>query len=1103
MLSLAHIGRGAEDYHLKAVGHGATLYYSEKGEVAGAWIGKGAADLGLRGKVEDNPLLAVLAGYEPSAQRVATEGQEVWEAGRRLVRGPGNRARLPGIDATFKAPKSVSLLWALGHDIEAGQGRGSVSDIVTRAHDEAVRAAFAMLEEQAAWGRRGHGGQEQVRMKGFVAASFRHRTSRAEDPHLHTHVLVTNMAHKEDGSWGALDGRLLYAWAKTCGYLYESELRARLSRELGVEWTPVRNGIAEVEGVERSVIDRFSKRRHELLGATQAVTDRINRERLKLGLPRIESDSERARDIASHETRARKLLGLATDELRVRWREEAAAVGYDRQTILAQLERIAPEQRGAVPETPDALVARARSLTEVVSTFGLRDALQAASASRSEGMTVRETRLLTAAMLESPEVVPLAGVAGLRRQDVIVMRDGTASAIPTDSHRYSTREMLRIEQALVDDAVERVEREQGVEATRGALDDAIRAATRRQGLGQDQAAMAIEVCLSRRSVQVVNAPPGSGKTTAARVVVEALERSGVTVVGTSLSARARDELRDSASLRDVRTLAMLRYDLEMRGQRLPEGSMLIIDEAGMVDTRTLAWVLARARTERVSVLLIGDHRQLPEVDAGGGFRGLWQRLDGIALRGNRRQEAEWERAAVEAFREGGIRTALALYEAHGRVAYGDPAEMLTECVLAWRQACLRREHVVMESEIWADVDRLNALAHQVRVEAGEAEAEGIDYFGQPVSAGDVVRLQRGDERGLGVINGTEGTVVAIDKEATSITIREVRTGREIVVPRGFLYDSDEPGPTLRLAYCRTSYGVQGGTWSDAAYVFARPEHASAESLLVDLTRGRRANYMFFADKRIDPENHLPTHDERPSHELLQGAMRRETAKTMALDLVASARDAESDGRTPPPSGIDWGSSPATEAQLAWIADLGRSAVAASRTLTWAEASLVIDGTGEAARLWLLGQGASEAEAADVVNAARRFLNGVEVAEQLPRAGDRVAGALHGLLERLEAEAARSGRELSRGLARMLDATRGWRDDLPDEQVADRGPELLERRLDQLGGVRRSRTQENERKRLLDRRALLLMAQTPELPIHYSAAPARGPVPEPVSHRRGR
>ena len=426
--------------------------------------------------------------------------------------------------------------------------------------------------------------------------------------------------------------------------------RARRSRELGVEWTRVRNGIAEVEGVERSVIDQLSKRRHELLGATQAVTDRINRERLKLGLPRIESDSERARDIASHETRARKLLGLSTDELRARWREEAASVGYDRQTVIAQLERIPPEQRGPVPEAPDALVARARSLTEVVSTFGLRDALQAASASRSEGMTVREARLLTAAMLESPEVVPLAGVTGLRRQDVIVMRDGSASAIPTDPHRYSTREMLGIEQALVADAVERVEQEQGVEASRGALDDAIRAATRRQGLGQDQAAMAIEVCLSRRPVQVVNAPPGSGKTTAARVVVEALERSGVSVVGTSLSARARDELRDSAGLRDVRTLAMLRYDVEMRGQRLSEGSMLIIDEAGMVDTRTLAWVLARARTDRVSVLLIGDHRQLPEIDAGGGFRGLWERLDGIALRGNRRQEAEWERAAVEAFR---------------------------------------------------------------------------------------------------------------------------------------------------------------------------------------------------------------------------------------------------------------------------------------------------------------------------------------------------------------------------------------------------------------------------------------------------------------------
>src|SRR6266516_414653 len=101
MLSLAKLGRGREDYYLRAVGADASQYYSEHGEVAGLWLG-GAAELGLQGRVEDAALLAVLAGYEPGASQ--RDGQCV---GRRLVAPPTGGLRMPGIDACFKAPKSV------------------------------------------------------------------------------------------------------------------------------------------------------------------------------------------------------------------------------------------------------------------------------------------------------------------------------------------------------------------------------------------------------------------------------------------------------------------------------------------------------------------------------------------------------------------------------------------------------------------------------------------------------------------------------------------------------------------------------------------------------------------------------------------------------------------------------------------------------------------------------------------------------------------------------------------------------------------------------------------------------------------------------------
>src|SRR5204863_1697862 len=123
-----------------------------------------------------------------------------------------------------------------------GLAENDVSREVRAAHEAAVEAALDYRERQAAVARRGRGGVESVAGNGFVAAAFRHRTSRAGDPQLHTHVLVANMTRGPDERWTALDARHLYAHAKTAGYLYQAKLRAELVRSLGVEWTPVRNG---------------------------------------------------------------------------------------------------------------------------------------------------------------------------------------------------------------------------------------------------------------------------------------------------------------------------------------------------------------------------------------------------------------------------------------------------------------------------------------------------------------------------------------------------------------------------------------------------------------------------------------------------------------------------------------------------------------------------------------------------------------------------------------------------------------------------------------------------------------------------------------------
>ena len=154
----------------------------------GYWTGRAAASLGLVGRVDPVDLQAVLAGTDPrDADRAP------------LGRFKSGRSR-PGFDLTFRAPKSVSLLWVLSDD--------DMSAIVRDAHDAAVAAALDYLENAAGWSRRGAGGREPVAGTGFVAAAFRHRASRAGDPLLHTHVLVANLSQaRDDRRWRTLDAR--------------------------------------------------------------------------------------------------------------------------------------------------------------------------------------------------------------------------------------------------------------------------------------------------------------------------------------------------------------------------------------------------------------------------------------------------------------------------------------------------------------------------------------------------------------------------------------------------------------------------------------------------------------------------------------------------------------------------------------------------------------------------------------------------------------------------------------------------------------------------------------------------------------------------------
>ena len=1016
MLSLAKLGRGREDYYLRAVGADASQYYSERGEVAGLWLGGGAEVLDLQGRVQDQALLAVLAGYEPSAM---PDGAG-WK-GQRLVAPPKTGKRTPGFDACFKAPKSVSLLWAFGDRVQVG-GR-TLDRVVEMAHDEAVREALGYLEASAAKARRGRDGLDQMDSSGFVAAVFRQRTSRANDPHLHSHVLIANMCQGSDGRWGALDGRLLYAYAKAAGYLYESHLRYRLSSELGVEWTEVVNGIADVAGVPEEMIDLFSKRSKEIRGRLDEVTKRINADRLRLGLPPVEAHSQEALDIAARETRAAKLYHTATPELRAGWHTEVDAAGLDVEQIRDVLHRDdTPPPIAADDDLHRRVAAR---LTEYASTFGRRDAVQGHAADAQRGLPVAEVLERASAMLASPEVIPVVGA--VRDQDVIRRADGVVAPVPTGERRWSTPEMLAVEERLVESAIKRQQVGVAVVPASVLHDTLMDCLERLPTLGADQIEMVARLASSGAGVECVEAAPGTGKTTALGAYVAACRRAGIAVIGCAPSAQARDQLRLGARLDRCYTVDKLLVELSR--EPLTPGSVVILDEASMAGSRKLGRLLDQAAFGGAKVVMVGDTKQLSSVDAGGGFRGLVARMGANQLLENRRQVQPWEREALRDLRDGRVRQAMTAYAARGRLRLGDRDDLVQRMVDDWWTARGDRD-AVMQASSWRDVLELNERARERLVDAGLVEREGLDVRGVTVGVGDEIVVLRNAYH-LGVINGTLGRVAAVDRDRGDLLVKTIEAEpRTVCLPARFW--NAKGRRRVALSYCRTIYKAQGATYNGSSFTLAGDDTIHLEAIHVALSRGTEANHLYYMGEPPLDEDHPAEYAEvaKPELESLVAAAGRSRAQVMALDLLQGLASGPGSANG---SSDRWTEAPMTEAQ---VAVLGRRGVVPERDLTWVQASLLIDEatgepSGKQATIWLRENGASPVEAAQVIERAQRDLREPHESRPAPAVAVRLE-VLNGAAEvrRLSAAGAREREALERAQAnavrsRQRDRRRAW------------------------------------------------------------------------------
>lgn len=826
VLSIGAMGAGQGTYY---VGLAREDYYLAGGEPLGLWAADGSRMLELIATVEREAFLRLFQGLHP-------------ETGTPLVQNAGDPDRQPGWDLTFSAPKSCSVEW--------GTADPTTRQAIQQAHFAAVKAALAYLEEECAFTRRGQAGAvvEKARL---VVATFEHGTSRAQDPQLHTHALVLNVAVREDGTTGTLLSKPLYRAKMCAGALYRAALAEGLER-LGYRIERQGNTF-EIAGVPETVTVAFSQRR--------ASIEAVLAQRGETGAKAAAVTALATREVKEH---------VAREELFARWREAAGELGFSPEETRAFCG--APPVRDLRTEMEEA-VSRARErLSQQVSHFSTRDLLRfTAEEGQGRGVGADHARVAVEREIRFGGLIPLGVQHG--------------------EQRYTTPELFALEQALLADvdalrsfpckAVAPATLEQAIQTvevhdTEKARANDPEAELRR--LSPEQRRAAAHLVQGEGGVAVVSGMAGTGKSCMLAAAREAWEAEGRRVIGAALSGKAARGLEESAGIRSS-TLARLLSDLDggdsprtprQRTRELSQAylgkpvhspprlsldknTVLCIDEAGMVGTRMMAALVAACRKAGARLVLVGDARQLQAVEVGGPFQAIEARIGRVELTEIQRQELDWKdahpawrREAVHDFAAGQAAAALAAYAQRGLLEIAETRDEARKgLIAAWSEAGLQKpaSHLILAATRQETRD-LNRMAQAARRAAGKLGPRIVHLGGETLQERDRILFTRND-RGLGVQNGDLGTVVRLDLTARRMRVR-LDDGRETEIPY-------ERFPEMTLGYAVTTHKAQGAS-VDHAYVLCGGSMADREMSYVQASRARKET-RFFTERQLvwDPQ----------------------------------------------------------------------------------------------------------------------------------------------------------------------------------------------------------------------------------------------------------
>ena len=727
----------AQTYHAKEFTAAEQNYWKQGDTIQGEWHGKLADGFGLSGAVGAEEFSRLSEGQHPATGEQLVKHRKVHDYQTEDGKTVAPVEHRAGWDATFSAPKSVSLTALVGGD-----------DRVREAHQQAVNVALIELERYT---QARIGGNRPAEITGqLVAAKFQHDTARPADgyaaPQLHTHVVIFNMTERDNGQMRALQERSFFESQNYATSIYQSHLTYQL-RSLGYEIEPGKSGAPEIKGYSQEYLDASSPRRQQIVEA----------------VARSGFSGPEAAQIAAHNTRDKKVI-LSPAEVMAAHRQIASEFGNQADRVVAEARE---RHQSQVQERP---VEERRQQAHFALTF-------ARDRSFEREAVTDERALFVDAMRRGMGETTYSEVRATFEARVA---SGEFRVVPGEKHdsgrRFTTSETIKAETEIV----EKVMNGQGRAPQLMSVEQAIPLTEARPQLNRAQRSAIEQILTSNDQIQGLQGSAGVGKTTALAGVRQGAEQSGYVVEGFAPTSRAARQLRDAGIAADT----LQGFLARTRNTDPTQKHLYMVDESSLASTRQMRDFLKKIGPQD-KVLLIGDTRQHQGVDAGKPFEQLQQagmltaKLDQIV-----RQKDPELLKAVEHLSKNETTLGVQMLQQQGRVTeIVDPQQRIeaiaknyaarpeNTIIVSPDNASRRAINQAVRQELQA-LGSLDKEDHSMRVLTPRSDMTGADRaWAARYQAGEVLRYIRGSKE-LGIGAGSYAHVVASDPKENLVIVQK-------------------------------------------------------------------------------------------------------------------------------------------------------------------------------------------------------------------------------------------------------------------------------------------------------------------------------------------